>query len=464
MNPEIRSLHCHSCEVEANSLFFAIQGDQTDGHLYIDDALARGTVAIVSERRAPADAKRPWVQIESVRRVMAELANRFHGSPSEDLALIGITGTNGKTTVSFLVHSILAQRSPSLLIGTVHVQLGNRKLPAALTTPDAIQIQRSLAEALEYGCNTGVVETSSHALYQYRVYQCRFPVAVFTNLTRDHLDFHSSLEDYFRAKCLLFQTGYNPDLKHAVLNADDPYSVRVPLQAGINRVTFGSSESCDVHPLSYRTSIEGTDVELRLFDRRLLLKSSLAGEHNLFNIMSAAAAASLIGSTDGEIRKGIGDLASVPGRFERIPLERPFQVVVDYAHTPDALENVLRFCQRLAPKRILCVFGCGGDRDRGKRPLMGGVAARHSDYFILTSDNPRWENEEGIIQDIQGGISSDASNYEIVLDRREAISRALELGREGDIILVAGKGHETSQVVRGERILFDDREVIREVQ
>ena len=464
MNPEVRSLHCHSREVKTNSLFFAIQGEQTDGHLFIDDALARGAVAIVSERLAPADAKCPWVQVESVRPVMAELANRFHGFPSENLELIGITGTNGKTTVSFLVHSILEQRAPSLLIGTVNVQIGNRKLPAALTTPNAIQIQRKLAETLEYGCNTGVVETSSHALYQYRVYQCRFPVAVFTNLSRDHLDFHSSLEDYFRAKCLLFQSEYNPGLKHAVLNADDPYSIRVPLQAGIDRVTFGSSESCDVYPLSYRTSIEGTEAELSFFDRRLLLKSFLAGEHNLFNIMSAAAAASLLGMTDSEICKGIDDLASVPGRFERIPLERPFQVVVDYAHTPDALENVLRFCQQLAPKRILCVFGCGGNRDRGKRPLMGGVAARRSDYFILTSDNPRWEDEERIIRDIQGGIPSGADNYEIVLDRREAISRALEMAREGDIILVAGKGHETYHIVRGERIHFDDREIIREVQ
>lgn len=464
INPEIRSLHCDSRTVEADSLFFAIQGEQTDGHFYIEKALEQGAVAIISERRPPADANCPWIQIKSIRPVMAQLANTFYGLPSENLDLIGVTGTNGKTSVSFLVHSIFEQRSPSLLMSTVHVQMGNRQLLTSLTTPDPIQVQKRMSEAVECGCNNGVVETSSHGIYQYRLYQCHFRVVIFTNLSRDHLDFHSNLEDYFRAKCLIFQTEYNPGLEYAVLNSDDPYSIRVPLQEGIERVTFGSSENCDVYPLSYRTSIEGTETELSFFNRRLLLKSPLAGDHNLSNIMSAATAASLIGMTDDEICKGVGNLCGVPGRFEKIPLDLPFQIVVDYAHTPDALKHVLQLCRQLTPERVLCVFGCGGDRDRGKRPLMGEVAARHSDYFILTSDNPRWEDKTRIIQDIQGGIPSDINNYTTILDRKEAIARALGIAREGDIILIAGKGHETYQMVRGEKLPFDDRKVIREIQ
>ena len=347
-------------------------------------------------------------------------------------------------------------------MGTIKAKIGEWESESERTTPEAVDIQAILDRALQSGCTTGVMEVSSHALFFHRIYQCSFPVAVFTNLSQDHLDFHESLEEYFEAKCLLFQEHYNPGLRHAVINRDDAFAERIELAPAVERVTFGLGEDNDVYPLSYETTLEGTRVDLEWFESRLSLSSPLAGEHNLYNIMSAAIAARLVGASDQQIRAGIDQMDQVPGRFERVDTQNPATVIVDYAHTPEALENVLGLCQQLAQERVICVFGCGGDRDRGKRPLMGAIAARDADRVIVTSDNPRFEDPEQIAREVEEGIPARATHWETILDRRQAIARALETARENDIVLLAGKGHEAYQHIQGETIPFDDREVAKE--
>ena len=309
----------------------------------------------------------------------------------------------------------------------------------------------------------GVMEVSSHALAFHRVYRSSFPVGVFTNLSQDHLDFHETLEEYFQAKHLLFRHSYNPGLRSAVLNQDDGYARRIEPPSGTRVVTFGLDRTADVFPLALRTSLDATEVDLNFFDRRLSLRSSLLGEHNLYNLMSAAAACHLIGVSDDHIRQGAASLKNVPGRFERVEVKRDYAVLVDYAHTPIALKKVLDFCRQLTQKCVLCVFGCGGDRDRDKRPQMGSIAVEGADWVFITSDNPRSEDPAGIIEEICSGIPEGCTNYETLADRRGAIERALEVAKPGDIVLVAGKGHETYQEIQGQKIPFDDRAVVREL-
>ena len=462
MDPEIRSIEHDSRSVKHGSLFCAIQGAVTDGHLYLDDCLKRGAAAVASEHPTPADFPVPWIQVERIRPVLAQLANHHCHHPSQQLRMVGVTGTNGKTTTALLIHSILQQHGPAMVMGTIKTQLGSRILPSQLTTPEAADIQRTLTEAVALGCSSGAMEISSHALALHRVYRCHFPVAVFTNLSQDHLDFHGSFDNYFQAKTLLFQKDYNPGLEHAVVNSDDAFGSRIRLSSETHRVGFGFSPENPVYPRAHKTTLQGTEVDLHFFDRRLDLSSPLPGKHNVYNIMAAAAASSLLGIPDAQIRDGISSLEQIPGRFERVEVDRPFTAIVDYAHTPHALENTLRLCRELTGARILCIFGCGGDRDRGKRPLMGAIAARQADYVIITSDNPRSEDGDKIAEEIRAGIPSGSRDYEMIVDRRQAISRAFELARKDDIVLVAGKGHEDYQEVHGKRIHFDDREVIRE--
>jgi UDP-N-acetylmuramoyl-L-alanyl-D-glutamate--2,6-diaminopimelate ligase len=459
-NPEIRDLAYDSRQVGPGTLFFAIEGEVTDGHRFIEQALERGAVAIASERDPTPGFSGIWVQLESIRPAMAELANEFFGNPSHELRLAGLTGTNGKTTTAFLVHSILTLDGPALLAGTIKTLVGAREQESRHTTPEAIDIQRMLRAALDEGCRSGVMEVSSHALALARVYRCFFPVAVFTNLTQDHLDFHGSLEEYFKAKLSLFDQGYNPGLEHALINADDAFGARI--SASSTR-TYGLRSGLDIYPLERRTSLEGTDLTLSFFGRRLRLKSSLVGGHNLYNLMAASGAASLLGAEDSRIQEGIATLRQVPGRFEKVDVEAGFSVIVDYAHTPDALENVLRLSREVSSGRVICVFGCGGDRDRKKRPLMGSIATNKADHVIVTSDNPRSEEPGAIIAEIVAGIGRACDNYEVIEDRRQAIKRSLDIAKPGDLVLIAGKGHETYQIVKGVKSHFDDREVVKEL-
>ncbi len=462
-NPEIRSLEYHSQRVKEGSLFLAVRGLATNGHLFIEEALKRGAKSVASERKAPSGFSQPWIQVKAIRPCMARLAHHLHAYPSRKLKLVGITGTNGKTTTAFLIHSILMQQHPTLLMGTVKTILGARQLPVERTTPEAIDLQKTLAQAWAEGCRMGVMEVSSHALAFDRVLGTHFPLAVFTNLTPDHLDFHQTLERYFQSKQLLFQPDHNPGLECAVLNGDDRFSSRIRTPSNVLRMTFGWSRSNEVYPLGYSTSLKGSSLELSLSGRKLPLTSPLCGKHNLYNMMSAVTVCTALGIADEQIQAGMTALNCVPGRFEKVEINRAFTVIVDYAHTPDALRNVLKLCRKLSPARVLCLFGCGGDRDRMKRPLMGNIAVRGADWVIITSDNPRSEPAGKIVGDIQSGIPSGYRNCEVVTDRRAAITRVLHLAQEKDIVLLAGKGHETHQEISGEKIPFDDRQVVKEV-
>ena len=463
MDLVIRSLEYDSRQVRDGSLFFAIEGSITDGHLYLDEALKKGAVAVISERKTPLKFPVPWIRVNQTRLALAQMANKFCSQPSHQLRLAGITGTNGKTTTAYLLHSMLKQVSPALLVGTIHNQIGNKTLDSQLTTPESSDIQRILVKALQSGCETGVLEVSSHALASQRVFQCHFPIAVFTNLTQDHLDFHGNLESYFQTKCLLFDRHQNPGLTYAIINDDDPFGRRIDLPSQVKKISFGFSHKSQVHPSFYKTSLEGTQVKISLLDRRLNLSSTLLGEHNIYNILAAATAASVMGVTDRQIEAGVEELQNVPGRMEKIEIPHAFTVILDYAHSPHALESVLRFCQQLGQKRVICVFGCGGERDRAKRPLMGSIAVRHSDFVVVTSDNPRQEDPEKICREICQGIDKNLQNYEVIINRRQAIFRALDMAEKQDIVLVAGKGHETYQEIEGKRIHFDDRQVVKEI-
>jgi UDP-N-acetylmuramoyl-L-alanyl-D-glutamate--2,6-diaminopimelate ligase len=331
-----------------------------------------------------------------------------------------------------------------------------------MTTPEAPDIQETLRVGLAHDCSHGTIEVSSHALHLQRVFGCHFPVAVFTNLSLDHLDFHKDLEEYFRAKLLLFQRAYNPGLKYVVTNADDVYGRRLAKLSEAQSFCYGTSEGADIYLENHKATNEGLELRLDFFGRTVILQSQLIGTHNLYNIMAAAAASSLSGIPDEMIREGIRGLQSVPGRFEKVPVDAPFTIILDFAHTPDALENALNLAAKVSLKRVICVFGCGGDRDRGKRPLMGRISAERADVTIVTSDNPRSEDPERIIWEIEQGIPPESSKVESITDRQEAIRRALEIAEEGDLILLAGKGHESYQEVSGDKIHFDEREIIKE--
>ncbi len=463
MNPEIQSLEYDSRRAGPQSLFFAVKGDAVDGHAFLESALERGAAAVASERPAPADFPVPWLRTSDIRAYMAEMADRFYGQPSREIDLIGVTGTNGKTTTAFLIHSIQRRLGPALLMGTIKTVLGEQQAESERTTPEAIDIQRTLAEALKRGCRSGVLEVSSHALSYRRVHECRFPVAVFTNLSQDHLDFHGTMEDYFQAKRLLFQRAHNPGIRHAVLNGDDPFGSRIEPSPGVETTWFGFSPDFHVHPLQCSVSVEGTRMRLSFFGRDLELSTGLVGKHNVYNVMAAATACSAAGFSDHDIAAGVAALEAVPGRFERIAADAPFSVFVDYAHTPDALSNVLTLARSVCRGKLICLFGCGGDRDRAKRPRMGRVAAELADALVLTSDNPRSEPPERIIEEIAAGIPADAkASWEKIVDRRRAIARAIALAGDGDVVILAGKGHETYQEAQGRKIHFDDREVARE--
>lgn len=458
----ISSLAYDSRDVKEGSLFFAIEGMVTDGHEFLDEAISRGAVAVASERKASSGLPIRWIQVTSIRHFMARTANRFYGNPSQQLRLAGVTGTNGKTTTCYLIDSILKQISPSLRLGTIDTVTGGHKVKSRMTTPEAPDIQQALSSGIQQNCRYGVVEVSSHALHLQRVFECHFRVAVFTNLSQDHLDYHRNMEEYFGVKRQLFDQNHNPGIQYSVTNADDSYGRRLQELTQVKTFTYGSSKNSDIRLKRHNSDHEGLELELKFFERQLSLHSPLVGKHNLYNIMAAATACSLLGIEDEAIREGIRTLEKVPGRFEKAAIEASFTVILDFAHTPDALENVLDLAAEISQNRVICVFGCGGDRDRSKRPLMGRIAAEKADLAIVTSDNPRSENPTSIIKEIEEGIPGGATNFESILDRREAIQRALEVAEEGDLVLLAGKGHEIYQEIQGKKFHFDEREIIEE--
>jgi UDP-N-acetylmuramoyl-L-alanyl-D-glutamate--2,6-diaminopimelate ligase len=450
---EISDLAYDARDAGPGSLFFCVPGSRADGHDFAPQAVANGAVALVVQR--PLDVDVPQLVVPDARRAMAPAADEVFGHPSQELQVAAVTGTNGKTTTAFLLYSILAAagRRPGLL-GTVECRVGGERRPAIRTTPEAIDLQRAFREMLDAGDRSCALEATSHGSELGRLDRVRFSSLVFTNLTQDHLDFHGTLERYFDAKRRLFTETRPP----AAVNVGDEHGRRLAaeLRGQQPLLTYGFADDAELRPEELESGPRGA----RFRAGGLELETRLRGRFNVENVLGAVAAARLLEIPDDAIAHGIKELRGVPGRFEAVDEGQPFAVLVDYAHTPDSLENVLRTARELAQGRLICVFGCGGDRDRGKRPLMGRIASDLADVAIVTSDNPRSEEPEAIIAEIVAGAGDDV---EVEPDRTRAIGQALEAAAAGDVVVIAGKGHEQGQEFRnGEKIPFDDREVARE--
>lgn len=461
---EVLGLAYDSRQVKPGWLFFAIQGERADGHQYIGDLMRGGAAGVVSERPAAAAFPGVWIQAPSIRRAMAEMGRAFYGDPASKLQLTGITGTNGKTTTAHLLHSILkaAGRKPGLF-GTIEYRLNGRILPAHHTTPESLDLLALFADLAASGGHAAVMEVSSHALAQDRVWGFRFVAAVFTNLTRDHLDYHKDFDHYFAAKRRLFEGTGAPPPELAVINADDAWGQKLLQMEMPRKITYGVESEAQVKVSRFTLGADGIRASITGLGGKLEIASPLMGRANLENILAAAATAEALGIPGQAIQDGVAALRQVPGRFERVDMGQPFIVLVDYAHTHDALRNALAIARELARNRLLVVFGCGGDRDRSKRPLMGEAAGSMSDLAILTSDNPRGEDPILIMNDAMVGLQKAGKPYLAEVDRAQAIREALGRAHEGDVVLLAGKGHETAQVLRDGPIPFDDREVARRV-
>jgi UDP-N-acetylmuramoyl-L-alanyl-D-glutamate--2,6-diaminopimelate ligase len=453
-----------SRKVKPGTLFVAIRGEKVDGNNYVSDATSRGAVAIASEQTRPEaiPAEIPWIKVPDARKALAGVAANYFGHPAEVLKLVGVTGTNGKTTTSYLVDSIVrAAGCEAGLFGTIAYRLVRETRPATHTTPESLDLQSFLADVVRAGGTHVVLEASSHALALDRLWGCPFAVAIFTNLTRDHLDYHKTFDDYFAAKRRLFEGTGAAAPGVGVINRDDAYGKQLGGLAG-RTLTYGLEPGADITARKPALSFSGLEFTAETSIGKIEVRSPLVGRINVYNILAAIGAGVALNLTPEVIAAGVAQLASVPGRFERIDLGQPFLVVVDYAHTDDALRNLLSTAKELhAGGRIITLFGCGGDRDRTKRPLMGEAAGRSSAIVVLTSDNPRSEDPLLIINDAIVGVQRTKAKVLVEPDRERAIEIALDQARPGDIVLLAGKGHETSQVLRDRTIDFDDREMAR---
>jgi UDP-N-acetylmuramoyl-L-alanyl-D-glutamate--2,6-diaminopimelate ligase len=477
---EVQAVAHDSRKVVPGTLFVAVRGFHADGHRFIPQAVRQGAIAVVAEEGGDTGPSggAPVIHVPDSRRALARLAANFYGYPSRRIRVVGITGTKGKTTTSYLVKSVIeAAGRTAGLIGTIDYRIGGKVYPAPNTTPESLDLQAFLAEMADLKTGYCVMEVSSHALALGRTDGCVFEAAAFTNLAHDHLDFHDTLDDYFQAKLLLF-TGLGPD-KLAVVNIDDERSAEIVNHTKARVITFGFSGNADVRPkgnvshgingLSFTTGTPAGDIEIQ---------SPLVGKHNIYNILTAVALGVGLGFSAGTISTGIGRMQSVPGRMEKVDEGQPFGVLVDYAHTEGSLASLLDAVRGIAARRVITVFGCGGDRDRTKRPKMGAAALNGSDVVIVTSDNPRTEDPLAIIREIEGGMSSAGARvsslagaqksasggtpYLVIPDRGAAIAAAVGIAEPGDVVVLAGKGHEDYQIIGQTKIHFDDREIARE--
>ncbi len=457
---EVRGVTCDSRQVQGGTVFVAMPGNRLDGASFVHDALTRGCAAIVSEQPI-AGVPVPLVLVPDARAALADLAVRFYGDPTSKINVVGVTGTNGKTTTTYLLRSIFeAAGEKAGLLGTIQHVVGGRVVPSDNTTPGADMLQRYFWEMANAGCASAAMEVSSHALAQDRVRGIRFAGAVFTNLTRDHLDYHATPEAYRDAKGRLFEMLSGKSV--AAFNADDPVSVHYAARTYARAITYGLRNPSGVGAEVELGTFHGTRLRLRLGAEKVLVHTRLIGTHNVYNILGAAACAWAMGYDAETIKAGIENLAGVPGRLEPVEGAQDFAVLVDYAHTEDALRNVIQCLKPLLRGRLIVVFGCGGDRDRGKRPKMGRAVAELADEFVVTSDNPRSENPMDIIREILAGVGKTPAGH-IEPDRRGAIKLAVSRARANDVVLIAGKGHETYQIFREGTFSFDDRRVAREV-
>ena len=445
------------------TIFACLRGVHADGHDFAPAAVARGVAALLVER--PLDIDVPQVVVPEGRLAMALMAATIENNPSREMTVVGVTGTNGKTTCAFLLHAVLqAAGYRTGLIGTIEARVGGTAEVVKHTTPESVDLQHLLARMRASGDTACVMEVSSHALAQRRVAGMQFAAALFTNLTRDHLDYHADVEEYYLAKRGLFirpaAEGKNPP---GAANLDDAFGRRLAVESGA--LGFGVTHSAEVRPIEIRRSRDGFSAHVATPRGPFELESSLRGQFNVSNVMAVVAVGELLGLAHDDVARGIKAVAGVPGRFEPVNAGQPFEVLVDYAHTPDSLENVLREARKLTPdgRRLVVVFGCGGDRDRGKRPLMGAIAKALADVAIVTSDNPRSEDPDAIIDEIVAGAASGPAELIVDVDRRSAITRASEIAGAGDVVVIAGKGHERGQERDGVISPFDDRDVAREV-
>ena len=469
LDGSITSVTDDSRSVSPGSLFVAVKGERVDGHKYVGQAIKAGAAAIVGQDSVER-ASVPFVQVTDSRKALGLIGSRFYGDPSAQLAMIGVTGTNGKTTTTYLCKALLENIGRRVgLIGTVAYQIGAETIPASHTTPGAVELQQLLARMNEARLDSVVMEVSSHALAMDRTAGCEYDVAVFTNLTQDHLDYHRTMEEYFQAKLRLF-TGLGQGKKirqRAIVNMDDPRGVYVRAACRVPVWGYALNVSADLMAENVRLSMNGSTFTAATPAGTFTVESRLVGEHNVYNLLGAIGVALHRGATCEQVREAVARVTNVPGRFERVSAGQDFTVVVDYAHTEDALVRLLTAARTLKTQRIITLFGCGGDRDRGKRPKMGRAAVEFSDVVILTSDNPRTEDPLAILREVEAGVREalqrrPSVQYHMVADRREAIGTAVRLARPGDILLIAGKGHEDYQIVGTKKMHFDDREVARE--
>ena len=460
---EISGLAYNSKAVRPGFLFAALPGAARNGMDFVAEAVANGAVAVLSSWPKPPAVTTAWVQAADAREALALAAANFYGHPSDAMTIIGVTGTKGKTTTTFILEEILraAEKAPGL-VGTIEYRRPGWRTAAPRTTPESSDLQALLREFLDAGVSHCVMEVSSHALEQKRVWGVSYDVAVFTNLSGEHLDYHRTMEAYFEAKKKLFFLDHKKVA--AVVNWDDPWGQKLVAELPMTTVTFGLEPAAIVRAAKYAFSEDGIDAQVTYPGGVMRVQSILVGRHNLYNLLAAIGAALALGLAPADIAKGITALKGVPGRFERVPNRRGFQVVVDYAHTDAALESLLMTAREFKPRRLILVFGAGGDRDRDKRERMGRVAARLADWTVVTSDNPRTEDPLDIIAAIEKGFTKEAVRaYEVEPDRRKAIVRALAAANKGDIVLIAGKGHEDYQIFKDRTVHFSDVETAAEI-
>ena len=456
-----------SRQAREGTLFVAIKGHTMDGHRFVEDVLRRGAAGIISEYDPPANFEGAWLKVKDARESLARAAAVINGNPSHQLDLVGITGTNGKTTTTFLCFALAeaAGVKPAMLT-TVEYRIGERSEEAVRTTPEASDTNRFLRRAVDEGCGMAAMEASSQAIDLHRCDWLRFKVAVFTNLTQDHLDYHHTMENYFDAKKRLFDGRLGEAPQASVINIDDEWGRKLVgdlRSAGQRVITYSQLEKADIIGEDIDVSlIRGTSFKLRTSNGERTILSPLVGRPHVYNMLAATGAAIELGYDLDSIESGLSKCVGAPGRFERVPNDAGFAVVVDYAHTDDALLNTLKTARELTSGRIIPVFGCGGDRDKTKRIPMGRVAGENSDLSIITSDNPRTEDPMEIIREVELGIKQTGNPYEVVSDRHDAIFRAVSLARPGDVVIIAGKGHETYQIVGSDKFHFDDREVAQQ--
>ncbi len=463
----VHGVTADSRKVARGDCFVAVPGFKQDARRFIPDAVARGAGLVVTEGEAVPGLAVAQVLVPATRPALALLAAAYYGHPSRALALVGITGTNGKTTTSYLVDALLRTAGPTGILGTIQYVVGDEVRPAGQTTPEALDIEAMLAAMRDRGVTGVAMEVSSHALALSRVEGLAFDVGVFTNLTQDHLDFHGSLEEYGRAKRRLFELLAASPKRHrvAVVNGDDPWGSRMVAGLDLEVLSFGLGAANRVRAARFTSSLDGIHMHVETPRGGLDVDSPLIGEHNVMNLLGAVGVGIGLGLERRAIARALGGVSAVPGRFEQVRAGQPFLVIVDYAHTPDALDRVLATARKITAGRLGVVFGCGGDRDRTKRPIMGAIAARLADRVWITSDNPRSENPDAIIEEIEKGVRSVCAapeRYAMVADRRAAIFAALSWATAGDVIVIAGKGHETYQIVGADILPFDDRAVARD--